>query len=586
MLDRAERLCGKTWTIATTNFLALGRTGLRETDLEQLIPVITNKPWDGLTFTTLRHTLGSFIVQRGAHCQWNFSSKIFHQSIINRNLTNEDEKRRFHSLIADHLRKLPDNDALLQGEMMVHLLGHGDRDEAAHFLAYVYTRKYYSHHVKGAFFGAVEALADAVNSAPDETSRTKITDWITSLLEREDKEQSTHIARVIISYLIDSIEDINATRISREKLKNAAYQTLQGLAETNLSDIELQKDLAKIMDEKGQMLEAQGDLAGALEFHRKSLKIEEQLLEINTNDFYVLYNICVSQEKICDILKISGNLSDALDGYQRSLSIRERLVAEDPRNADWLFGLSCCLEGLGNIFDAKGDPSVALSYYQQSYDIRERLVAEYPKNTNWQHHLSIGLGKIGRLLLFHGDPASALKFFRSLIITERLVSTNPNNFQWQRSLAIDQDNIGDAERFQGNLSEALRWYQASFDITMRLVQTNPSNIDWLRDLSISYEKMGDMLLNKGDLAEAMKMFNQGLEIAEQISEKDPSNAEGHRDLIVMLVKMAQLSEKSGQGGANIWWQKAYSTASNMKKFSSLSPLDEQRIEYIRKNIGR
>ncbi len=54
MLDRAEKLAGWNWAMAFANLITVTRSGLRESDLSQLLPTLTGEPWDDLRFATLR----------------------------------------------------------------------------------------------------------------------------------------------------------------------------------------------------------------------------------------------------------------------------------------------------------------------------------------------------------------------------------------------------------------------------------------------------------------------------------------------------------------------------------------------------
>jgi tetratricopeptide (TPR) repeat protein len=81
--------------------------------------------------------------------------------------------------------------------------------------------------------------------------------------------------------------------------------------------------VATITNNIGQILQAQGDLAGALEYTRRALKIAEQVYGSDHPAVATIAN------NIGQILKEQGNLAEALEYTRRALAILEKVYGSD-----------------------------------------------------------------------------------------------------------------------------------------------------------------------------------------------------------------------------------------------------------------
>ena len=89
-------------------------------------------------------------------------------------------------------------------------------------------------------------------------------------------------------------------------------------------------------------LQAQGDLAGALQAYRDALAIIETLVRIDVTNAGWQRHLFVSRIKLALVFEQQGDGQAALDYAQAGLRITERLAALDPSNATWRKDLSFC----------------------------------------------------------------------------------------------------------------------------------------------------------------------------------------------------------------------------------------------------
>ena len=182
LLERAERTFGEAFTRATLSLIALGRAGWRESDLQALVPELTGETWTELAFAGVRRSLGHHLVQRGEAELWDCFHAQFRETLLARYLTDETERRNLHGRLAGHLQSLAEGDPLRISETMVHLIGQGDQEAAARYLAGCKAEQWSSAAGKAELAGAVAAIVSAFESGETVTARERLTEWMTGLL--------------------------------------------------------------------------------------------------------------------------------------------------------------------------------------------------------------------------------------------------------------------------------------------------------------------------------------------------------------------------------------------------------------------
>jgi tetratricopeptide (TPR) repeat protein len=535
LLDRAERLFGKAWTRSFTDLIALGRAGWRESDLQAVMPQVSGQPWDNLAFAGLRRTLGSHVVQRGGHAQWDFFHAALRETVLRRNLADETTRRHLHGLLADYLQALEPDDAIRISETMVHLLGLGDRDQAAEFIAEVAGSRFFDSKAKAALAGAVAVLVEAIRTALDEAARDRLTIWIAALMDGEYPLRSGFVAQTIIYYVNDllAVSGAKETELSRGKLLEASSQMLQLLAASDPSNAEWQHDLSMCQLLTGVMLGKKGDLSGALSVYQESMEIAGPLATADPSKTIVQHDLWLNHGMIGDVLRRQGDLVGALRAYQESMGIAERLATADPSKAEWQHSLSVSHGTIGDVLRQQGDLAGALRAYRESMVIAERLAEAHPSDLSWKFNLSATYERIGCVLRDQSDQSGALRAYRqSLAIREGLAALDPSKAEWQHSLSVSHGMIGDMLCAQGDLVGALRAYQESMGIAERLATADPSNAEWQHDLSVSHGMIGDMLGKQGDLVGALRAYRESLAISKRLAALDPSNTQWQHSLSV------------------------------------------------------
>jgi tetratricopeptide (TPR) repeat protein len=199
---------------------------------------------------------------------------------------------------------------------------------------------------------------------------------------------------------------------ARDALQKS-WRIIEALAKDNPDNAELQRDLARISVNSGDLL---------IEWDRDVVRRR--------------WNTQV--DRVHDL---------AAKAYYFSLSVTQKLVARDPDNAVLQQDLSLDHERIGNALLRRGDRKGALDAYRLSEGIAKELVARDPDNAEWQHLLAVYHARIGNALLGMDDRKGALDAYRkSLEISRKLTENDPKNARWRHNLSVVYHSITEIEQ--------------------------------------------------------------------------------------------------------------------------------------------
>ena len=155
--------------------------------------------------------------------------------------------------------------------------------------------------------------------------------------------------------------------------------------------------LAGVLDNMGVVSNSQGDMALALKYHHKSLKLDE---EIGNK-----YGIAQSLNNIGIIYQIQDDISSALSYYQKSLQLREEIGDKQ--------GIAYTLINIGYIYRNQNKMDLALEYFHKSLQLQEEIVDK--------QGLASSLNNIGSIYDSQGNTDLALLYFnKSLQVQEEI----------------------------------------------------------------------------------------------------------------------------------------------------------------------
>lgn len=540
LVARAERVCGAGPTRAFANLIAISRSGWRESDLRnRLMESVSGEPWDEVVFAGIRRTFGMHVVQRGAHAQWDFFHVSLRATILLRELTDEDVQRKLHGKIADHLDGLKSDDPLRISETMVHLIGLGDRDRTAEYLAGAAQQR--GDNPKS-LAGAVAATVESIQNATSDTARERLTTWIAELMRGGSNERVKIVARTVLFDLNDALAITGATQteVGRHFLLQAVRTTAvrlceeypYGPEEALLSYISLEK-LGDFYTKRSE----RGDMDRAFAARQASLEVAERCIQLKSNF-----------DRTIVARQVSPEIKERL----------ERLYSSDMRH---MIVLSVALKKMGDSYlgrGAPGDAARALETYQRSREIDQGRYDCNPDGAREASDLSLSLVKLGDLYLLRGqsgDANQALRAFQeALNIDQRLYDTQPDNEEAAVTLASTLSKLGDfyLRRWSsGDSSDAYKVCQASLEIMRRLHEANPQSTETAHLLNSALVRMGEFYQQRrdfGDAERSLEAYRGAMKIARRFYEKNPNDGRAARDLSGSHYTLGIFYHRRGESG--------------------------------------
>ncbi|MFL5219476.1 MAG: tetratricopeptide repeat protein [Microvirga sp.] len=98
-------------------------------------------------------------------------------------------------------------------------------------------------------------------------------------------------------------------------------------------------------------------------------------------------DVAVSLSKTGDVLRAQGDLAGALEAYEEGLEIRRRLASVDPSHAEQRRGLFVSLARLAVTARAQGEPEQACSHLQEALTIMRPLAERFPEHPRFRDDL-------------------------------------------------------------------------------------------------------------------------------------------------------------------------------------------------------
>ena len=223
------------------------------------------------------------------------------------------------------------------------------------------------------------------------------------------------------------------------------------LAKRDVTNAEAQRNLEISNAEIGSLLLTLGDLRGAWESCTDALQIAHKLGEKDQNNEEWQSDISEGSERAGDVLKAQGNFPEARKMYLNAMSIRTNLISRDAR---WQMDVAKNEEEIADVFVSEREYERASELCRSAVKRGELLSAQGQKDTEVLSNLAVSYEKLGEALVGEGKPIEALINLRnSLRIFDRLLSEHANHAEWESGMAFTCLQIAYAVRLTPTASK-------------------------------------------------------------------------------------------------------------------------------------
>ncbi|MBM7096444.1 DUF4062 domain-containing protein [Bacillus sp. H-16] len=508
LMARVEKKFGKKLTESILTLIYASRGGLREKDLEKIVPRITGENWEKVRFAMIRRYLRNHLIKRGTLQFWNYYHRQTFEAIKKRYLKEEKQVSRLHKELAGHIKGLPDNDPLKEYEYIYQLLQTGNIEDAA---------VYYSNDLS-------ESALSVINETISEfvSQDKKRLNMVLAFLHQSLNIQFTICLR-FAGGLYASLQRILTVEEQRTFLKEIE-RSLSCLIERDPDNQEYLKELASVYDEIGDLYHSIGNTSLIKENYSKALHIREQIHGFGDNGSATL--LSASYDRLGAAYRLLGRQQEANESYKKAYALQHDLVGSmevwnfhDVRRY-WLITVN-----LADVRLEQGDIKAAAGLYEKAYDTIRTIHERHEGDPVVTRDAATMMNKLGTTywLLDNHERADHC-YHTSLSMKKRLLDQNPDHPVYLKDVWVSEFHLGNFYEAQGDLKSATRLFLSGYTIMSDLVVRFKGDAEKLKDLVLSCIKLGSIYLSE-DRERAVGYIKQGLDIIYELMEKDPYNAE-------------------------------------------------------------
>ena len=531
IIERGDHVYGPRRIVTFLLALAVSRNGLREQDLNVVLPQLSGQPWSQLQFAAVRRGLRRHVIQGGYSGEWLFSHRHMQRVVLDHiGAAGERTIEEAHLAIAHHLRVLARDDPVRVVELMYHLIGTGNpRNVSVNFAR-----------MKGVdlHFG-VRAVADHIAQRtaafPDDARQ-----WVRDVLADHNIgwEHSVRLCQLFmepvslqLSNMIDVADQLWLTQIVADRLEelleqapdNADCMNLLAIAFSSIAvsqgaigqvsesldsqrrSIELSEcavELGELTMERAHALvenqriyseqmarDARGDYSQSLVHARKALETCRRMLERFPHNPTLTKKLGLVMSWCAQLTGWTEGPESAIPLAEEAIKVLEHLEPLDHltgRNGHALDELATAYRALGEVLKEAGDFGGALAAHQKALARFERTLAAFPQERRVSYWMSGTLMLIGRLQADLGDAELALTTSqRALKTIEALQDDDPRSSEYTEqkyALLYGLRTICEQAEVSGRLEPLLL---EALERTERRYQRHPA-VASARDLAETY----------------------------------------------------------------------------------------------------
>lgn len=242
-----------------------------------------------------------------------------------------------------------------------------------------------------------------------------------------------------------------------------------------------------------------------------------------------------------------GDQEDALDSFQQSLRIRNELLQLNPESVDAMLQHGNSLLAVGALKRELGMLDEARELADHAIELLQRAEKMSSGSQAVRSNLASSLNL--RAVIFNqlGDPAQAIDAHREAVELQlAMIAKQPNNIEFQRDLAGSYSNLGLCQKTLGKNELALDSYQNALRIRLRLANANPGSKDLRADVGMSHNNIGVLFKGLGKPAEALESYEASLRIRKQLATDYPTVSRFHHFVAQSLQNIAVVARETGK----------------------------------------
>ena len=323
-----------------------------------------------------------------------------------------------------------------------------------------------------------------------------------------DRDRRTRV------WLLASLGDLHVRLGSTGKALDA-FRRMEGAAKRRLADSpgsdDAIRDLSNAMLRISDMLQAQGDIAGALALLEENLSMRSRQRERMDGNADWLTGVGNITERIGDINRQKQDLDGALKYYEATLMFRRWLVEHYGRQVENREGLVSILGRMASVRYDKGDFAGAETVGKERLDVARRLVADFPERLESRFRLFDTLLSLADAWLPLAKADDARPLYQEVVTGARtVVEKDPKLARAQNYLAQGLKGLAWTYYSASDRPTRLATFGEALAVMDGLTAQDPENVQWRLYRARIQSDIGSTHYNAGSYQDAIRVLEDSL----------------------------------------------------------------------------
>ncbi len=288
---------------------------------------------------------------------------------------------------------------------------------------------------------------------------------------------------------------------------------------------------------------ANGDPRGARDPIERAIAVSTAVNKEHPNNWKALNELGFDYEVSGRIGYPGENTADQkiVEDYRRSLAVDEMLLQMKPNDVPTLHGYAVDLSSIGNKLES-AKPQEALKNYEKALEIDKKLTQLSP-DTRYQRGVAMGYGSIASVYDDIGDYPHALENnLKDLSIYQEMVRADSKNALLRQGLAITYMNTAASSARTGQIPLAVDYSNRALEIMRPLASAASKTAFQQYVLAAMLNIRGTILTAANQPDAAISEIEHGRAIYESLSQAGTAN---RANVAASNVKLGEASAKAG-----------------------------------------
>jgi non-specific serine/threonine protein kinase/serine/threonine-protein kinase len=405
--------------------------------------------------------------------------------------------------------------------------------------------KFFERHRAGVIAAALAILALIASTIG--------TAWQAQVARRERaraERRFNDIRKVANSLLFDvheAIKDLPGATPARQVIVSKALEFLDGLVKDSAGDLALQRELAtayeRVGDVQGQARESSlGDTRSAMASYRKALALREAVAADAPNDLAILRDLGPNYGRLSDLMFANGDAAGALDYTRKTLRVTgQAAAAPGALRADRVRLAAAYIDYGFKVALIGGDRAKGLENCRKSLAMLAVLTREDPSDRRERRLESLACSRTAEIL--ERDAATRSEALalrrRALDIQTGLLALDPNNVDFRRLAAYSSFELGDALVDVGETKDAMPYYPRALATFDNLAAADPRNATYRQDRAAVRVHYAAALRKHGEPVKAADQSRQAAAELTELARTRPLSVPAKETLATAQRQLAQ-----------------------------------------------